>query len=634
MAFYFFNDILGLELPFDPAEDVISLGQGISPGALTITENPDGSVLLAYGAAQVVLLGVSYSQLQASNFIVSMDTPMGRPVALFGTAGADIINGTAAGDYLEGGAGSDRIHAGPGGIDRLSGGAGDDFINLAAGFTVADRIDGGAGRDTVYLAAATAVTLNDTFLGVEVLRLAAGFDYALRTAAQTVTAGQRMDVIASSLGAGDRLFFDGAASAGAFTVIAGAADDDVTGGGGDDLFDAYLGGADLFRGGAGDDTFTLRATFGAGDRIVGGTGYDVLALTGLAAGAPAILTDAIVSSIERLVLSGAANYDFVLTDAVVNGANFLPGTVDARGMAAGFSASIDMSRETTIGIRFYDGAGNDAFIGGAVTDYFDGRGGGVDTFRGGGGDDLFFLGATYADNDVIVGDGGVDTLVLAGDYSGAGVLTLANVQIDQLQLSGSAFNIQAADTVGVAARTVEVFGGGLTAAQMLIYDGSAETDSFQKLHGGAADDTLTGGALADQLDGGGGDDLLSGGGGNDLLVGGDGDDVLMGGAGLDTLTGGAGQDTFVYLAITDSTLASHDGITNWQAEDTIDLSAIDANSNTAGDDAFIFIGSAAFSGVAGELRLVAGGILADVNGDGFADFQINVSGVLGSDFIF
>ena len=61
--------------------------------------------------------------------------------------------------------------------------------------------------------------------------------------------------------------------------------------------------------------------------------------------------------------------------------------------------------------------------------------------------------------------------------------------------------------------------------------------------------------------------------------------------------------------------------------DIIDLSAIDAISGGA-DDAFTFIGTAAFSNTAGELRYVLqpGPYLveADVTGDGIADLRIQV----------
>ena len=70
------------------------------------------------------------------------------------------------------------------------------------------------------------------------------------------------------------------------------------------------------------------------------------------------------------------------------------------------------------------------------------------------------------------------------------------------------------------------------------------------------------------------------------------------------------------------------------------MSAIDANSNLARDQAFTFIGKAAFSGKAGELRYgITGEITtfsADTNGDGVSDFRATLDRTLtmvASDFI-
>jgi serralysin len=115
-------------------------------------------------------------------------------------------------------------------------------------------------------------------------------------------------------------------------------------------------------------------------------------------------------------------------------------------------------------------------------------------------------------------------------------------------------------------------------------------------------------------------------GGNDTLVGGYGNDVLHGGAGTDRLTGGSGYDTFVFRDGDSGTGTARDTITDFtRGQDRIDLSGMDANLNTAGvDDAFNFIGSQAFTGVAGQLRVQAGLVQGDTNGDGVADFEIAV----------
>ena len=62
--------------------------------------------------------------------------------------------------------------------------------------------------------------------------------------------------------------------------------------------------------------------------------------------------------------------------------------------------------------------------------------------------------------------------------------------------------------------------------------------------------------------------------------------------------------------------------------DKIRLTEIDANTGAAGNQAFTFIGNAAFSNVAGQLRTYTQGgdnfLAGDVNGDGVADFTINL----------
>lgn len=119
--------------------------------------------------------------------------------------------------------------------------------------------------------------------------------------------------------------------------------------------------------------------------------------------------------------------------------------------------------------------------------------------------------------------------------------------------------------------------------------------------------------------------------GADRLVGGGGDDGIYGNAGRDVLTGKAGADTFIFTAITDSPVgvAFRDTLTDFTpGTDHLDLSGIQAVSGASADQAFVFVGGAAFSQQAGELHTVKSGgstlIEGDVNGDGKADFQITL----------
>ncbi|CAB5092766.1 Alkaline phosphatase (EC [Olavius algarvensis associated proteobacterium Delta 3] len=163
-----------------------------------------------------------------------------------------------------------------------------------------------------------------------------------------------------------------------------------------------------------------------------------------------------------------------------------------------------------------------------------------------------------------------------------------------------------------------------------VIDGGRGDDT---LKGKAGDDFLAGGGGDDALDGGSGDDMLSGGGQDDFLTGGDGNDELTGGGGTDQLIGGRGADRFVFEDASESPAQAPDLVFDFDSVqgDQIDVSGIDAVSGTMENEEFIFIHDEAFSGSAGELRFVQdfeGGLLeGDVNGDGTADFTIDLLGV-------
>jgi Ca2+-binding RTX toxin-like protein len=125
--------------------------------------------------------------------------------------------------------------------------------------------------------------------------------------------------------------------------------------------------------------------------------------------------------------------------------------------------------------------------------------------------------------------------------------------------------------------------------------------------------------------------VLSGLAGADSLSGGEGDDILVGGAGRDTLTGGPGADVFLFKRLSDSPAGTskRDMVTDFRASqrDVIDLSAIDANTKAAGNQAFRWRGGKRFTKRAGQLRFSGGVLSGDVDGDGRADLQIRLTGV-------
>ena len=182
------------------------------------------------------------------------------------------------------------------------------------------------------------------------------------------------------------------------------------------------------------------------------------------------------------------------------------------------------------------------------------------------------------------------------------------------------------------------------------------------IRGGDGNDTIAGGresddgpvglgaapgtdskAFAERLYGGNGDDVISGGDGAEWLAGGSGadtirgggdDDAIFGGRGLDKLFGGEGADCFIYRSVEDARpVGNLERILDFNPRwgDSIDLSQVDANALESGNQAFDFIGAAAFSADpanAGELRyeVVRQGIRveADVDGDGEADMAFLV----------
>jgi hypothetical protein len=113
--------------------------------------------------------------------------------------------------------------------------------------------------------------------------------------------------------------------------------------------------------------------------------------------------------------------------------------------------------------------------------------------------------------------------------------------------------------------------------------------------------------------------------------------VFIGGAGTQYITGGTGASLYKYLAISDSVATHPDEIGNFDpAKDVIDLSAINADPQGAAQN-FTFIGTAPFSGSAGQVRyqynpttnetLVQAELVGDsLSGSDNPDLQIELSG--------
>ncbi len=258
----------------------------------------------------------------------------------------------------------------------------------------------------------------------------------------------------------------------------------------------------------------------------------------------------------------------------------------------------------------------------------------VNNLDGGDGNDIMVVDDA---GDVANGGAGTDTVQITAAITytvASDVETISNTSGS----SGSVITLNAlANTYGGNANGETVNAGD---GADIVY-GRAGDDA---LSGEGGNDRIFGDAGGDQLSGGDGNDLLyagadsdtaSGGAGNDTLYGEGGNDILTGGTGLDILNGGLGADTFVFsTGDTGATTATADRIQGFSSAqgDVIDLQFADVSS---------FIGAAAFSNTAGELRseLIGGNtyVQGDVDGDGVADFMIRIDGnvmLSSNDFLF
>lgn len=549
------------------------------------------------------------------------------------------FSGTAGDDTLIGTPSDDTFDVSQGGTDVVSSGDGDDVIGAGVAFDALDRIDGGSGFDRLDLLGdySAGVGLGSlTLRNVEDIVLGAGFDYKIISSDATVNIGATLIIDGSDLRAANTLSVDGSAETdGQFQFTDGLGNDDLIGGSGNDSFLGIRRGSDIFRGNDGNDFFNMNGNLDSTDRIDGGPGFDEVRLRGdYSAGL--VLGASTIKSVEAFEIGGNYDYKIIASDASFGPAQRI--SVQTL-VAPGHHVEFDASAETDTSFEFVSLAGRAIFSGGAQDDLFVLRDGDNDIVNGGGGADTFRFRFGFTVADRLNGGSGEDTLYL-GEHPRSMLLTDQTIRgIETIILEGNDCAMTSTDATVAAGSHLTVDGSSLRTGFRLDFNGSAETDGRFVLIGSKWNDALYGGAMNDRLNGGLGSDTLIGGAGIDTLQGGANAyaDTLTGGLGHDNLYGGdgkhvgdTGDDRFVLQQIDDSTVADADWIRDWNAGDRIVVSAIDANTGLAGDQAFAFIGASAFS-AAGQLQTRTTAfntiVRGDIDGDGAADFTVKLAGV-------
>jgi hypothetical protein len=499
----------------------------------------------------------------------------------------DLFTGTEDNDDFVGTDFNDEFDLTAGGRDDAQGRDGDDLFVFGNKFNEHDRAFGGSnsdGGDVLQLFGDYSdgvVFADDTVQGIELMQLlgsqAGGGSYNFTLADANVHAGDLMTIfLAGSEDFADMMVVDGSAETdGDLFLLSSASGDDVlVAGGGNDCLDGGFGGTDVLDGGAGGFN---RVTFGQADMGV----------------------------VVSLALQGAAQ-------------------------------DVGGGRMVTLS-NFHDlggSAGDDALTGDDSANWL-ASAGGSDVMQGGAGDDF-----------VQVDNFGEEASVTVHGGSGADLLSFftSGTGVDFFLWSDDEQDVT--DALSVAAERFENLGGSQF-NDVLGGDHNANTlygDAGNDwLYGDDGDDHLLGdSSLQPHLANGAGRngfevveangarDSLYGGDGNDLLEAGGYRDRLTGGEGVDTMLGGTGSDVFIFKKTSDSGVGEGNrdvmdfAHSNWER---LDLSRIDADENTADNQAF-FLGGSEFTNAAGELvQFVEGGhtvVAGDVNGDGVADFELEM----------
>lgn len=601
-------------------------GNGLGIDEVRFTQTVAGDIILgvtnALGIVQgfqgiervVIGTGIGTNANRNGTAAINIDASLVNPninqgLEILGNAGDNIIIGTAFGDTLDGGAG----------IDILEGGTGDDTYIIDDAADTATEGLLGSGNDTVIINGAFNYTLaND----VENLELRSTALQGTGNALDNRITGNASNNILRGLAGNDTI----SAGAGADQLFGGAGFDILTGGAGNDLFVfesvADIGNNALIRETITDFALGDLLDFTAIDANTGTGGNQLFTFIGDAA-----FTAAGQIRYAGGLLEGNVNADlgadFVIemTGApALTSASFLtPPTVSISGPAG---AGINEGNAGT-SVHTFTVTLSQAFVRPVSVDWA-----------------VTGTGANQANGTDFGGNLPSGTLTIAAGAT-TGTIQVA-VRGDTTLETNETFQITLTNPVSGVLGTAVASSTILNDDTSIIngtngnntLNGTANADTMNGLagndilNGNAGDDTMDGGTGNDTLNGGDGNDTLNGGTGTDILNGGNGNDILIDSNGRDTMTGGAGADIFRFsAAIADigNTANTRDIITDFSRAqgDLIDLSAIDANTGNGGNQAFTFIGTAAFT-AAGQVRYQNGVLQGNVNNNLGADFSITM----------
>jgi Ca2+-binding RTX toxin-like protein len=547
-------------------DDAISTGGGND----TITSGGGPGRSRISGGAGIDRVTADWSDLGASEAVV---------LNLNDSAGVTIGTGAAQ-----------RYLIGIEGLNSFATGAGNDQITLhdngfGIGTLLHDTLYTNGGDDTVSLRGGTSGSSS----GNDMIHMGSGTDHLV------VFYGAMMDAVvldtlsASADGYGGSVLAGGSAKVvftgvDRFTLTTGSGNDVVRTGDGNDTISTGSG-ADTLDGGAGADT--LDGGAGA-DTMAGGMGDDIYVVDSLS---------------DQVVENAGEGVDEVRTSL---------GSRSNYALMYVLPAHVENLTGTSAGAQgVYGNALNNIVTMGAGADLIVMHDGGDDSVFAGGGNDFIHFGNALTAADRIDGGAGYDTVGLIGSYTlTLSATSLTGVEKFALYSNGDGsgatannYNVTMHDANVASGQTLMVVAQSLLAHETLVFDGSAETDGKFNIRGGRGNDTIAGGGQADQI---------------------------WGGLGADMLTGGGGNDYFEYFSVAESLPEARDIILDFRAGDRINLIPIDADGNAAnGNSRFTFIGSNAFTGQAGQLRVSQWQgdewlVEADTSGDGIADMAILV----------